>query len=65
MLNLDKKAAGIMLKILLSARLNGTSQGLQENRLYIKEVICMKGILMKQIDIKGRSKMGIIKVPKC
>ena len=33
--------------------------------MFIKEVICGKGTLMKKLDIKGRSRMGIIRVPKC
>ena len=41
------------------------SQGLAEDRLFVKSVICGKGILMKKIDIKGRGRMGIIHVPKC
>ena len=33
--------------------------------MFIKEVICGKGLLFKKMDIKGRSRMGIIRVPKC
>jgi ribosomal protein L22 len=38
---------------------------MKEERMYVKSVICGKGILMKKLDIKGRGRMGIIKVPKC
>lgn len=31
----------------------------------MKEVICGKGILQKKLEIKGRGRMGIRKVPKC
>jgi ribosomal protein L22 len=33
--------------------------------MFVKNVICGKGILMKKIDIKGRSRVGVKKVPKC
>lgn len=47
-----------------SARLNGSSQGYAQERLYIKSMVCGKGVLFKKIDIKGRGKMGMITVPK-
>ena len=33
--------------------------------MFIKSIICGKGILQKKIDIKGRGRMGIIRVPRC
>jgi len=33
--------------------------------MFIKSIVCGKGMKFKKIDIKGRGKMGIIKVPKC
>lgn len=33
--------------------------------MFVKSVICGKGILFKKLDIKGRGRMGMIKVPKC
>ena len=33
--------------------------------MFVKEVVCGKGIKFKKIDIKGRGRMGKIKVPKC
>ena len=33
--------------------------------MWVKSIVCGKGILQKKIDIKGRGRMGIIKVPKC
>ena len=32
--------------------------------MFIKSIVCGKGIFQKKLDIKGRGKMGIIKVPK-
>ena len=37
---------------------------MQEDRMWIKTFICGKGLWFKKIDIKGRGKMGIIRVPK-
>jgi len=33
--------------------------------MYVKIIVCGKGIMGKMIDIKGRGKMGIRKIPKC
>jgi len=63
--NTHKKASHVFLKVVNSARNNAVQQGMQEERLFIKEIICGKAIMQKKIDIKGRSKMGIILVPKC
>jgi len=62
--HIDKKAADIFLKLLNSARKNGVDQGLQQDKMFVKEVICGKGLMMKQLDIKARGRMGIIRVPK-
>lgn len=51
--------------LLNSARKNGVNKGLNEERLYVKSIICGKGTLFKKLDIKGRGRMGIIRVPKC
>merc|ERR1712086_1122164 len=51
--------------MLNSARRNAKAQGMMEEKLFVKSIICGKGILFKKIDIKGRSKMGMIKKPKC
>lgn len=32
--------------------------------MFIKEIICGKGLLFKKMAIMGRSRMGIIRVPK-
>lgn len=40
-------------------------QGLAEERLFVKKVICGKGYLLKKIEFKGRGRMGMIKKPKC
>jgi len=63
--NVPRKAAEIMRPILNNARSNGVRQGMAEDRMFVKTVICGKGIMYKKMDIKGRSRMGIIKVPKC
>ena len=31
----------------------------------MKSIVCGKGILLKKMEIKGRGRMGIRKVPKC
>ena len=33
--------------------------------MFVKSIICGKGFMFKKLDIKGRSRMGIILVPKC
>jgi len=33
--------------------------------MFVKTVVCGKGYLGKQLDIKGRGRMGIRKIPKC
>jgi len=38
---------------------------MNEQQLFVKTVLCGKGILLKKIDIKGRSRMGMICKPKC
>lgn len=63
--NVDKKASEIISKVINSARANGVAQGMAEERMFIKTIICGKGLLYKKLDIKGRGKMGIIRVPKC
>jgi hypothetical protein len=32
--------------------------------MFVKEILCGKAYLMKKIDIKGRTRMGVIRVPK-
>jgi hypothetical protein len=36
-----------------------------EDRMFVKSILCGKGIMFKKMNIMGRSRMGIIKVPKC
>ena len=62
--NIDKKASEILQKCINQARANGVAQGMSEDRMFIKTIICGKGLLYKKLDIKGRGKMGIIRVPK-
>lgn len=37
---------------------------MREDHMFIKEIICGKGLLFKKMAIMGRSRMGIIRVPK-
>ena len=63
--NIDTKASGILVRLLNSARKNGIQQGMSEEKMFVKTVLCGKGLMFKKLDIKGRSRMGIIRVPKC
>jgi large subunit ribosomal protein L22 len=62
--HLPKKAADIIKKTLNSARANAVQQGMQEERLFVKSIICGKGCLYKKLLIQGRGRMGIMRVPK-
>ena len=33
--------------------------------MFVKEIICGKGCLGKRLNIQGRGKYGIIRIPKC
>jgi len=33
--------------------------------MFVKTVLCGKGVLLKKVEIKGRSRMGMITKPKC
>jgi len=50
----------VLARLLNGARANGVQQGLNEDRMFIKSVICGKAFLYKKVDIKGRGRMGII-----
>lgn len=65
MSNLFQKSALIIGRCLTSARANGVQQGMDEQRMFVKSIICGKGIMGKKIDIKGRGRHGIVKIPKC
>ena len=62
--NIDNKASGVLVRLLNSARKNGVQQGMTEDKMFVKLVLCGKGLMFKKLDIKGRSRMGIIRVPK-
>ena len=62
--NVPKKSAEVLTQVINSARRNGVQAGMREDHMFIKEIICGKGLLFKKMDIKGRSRMGIIRVPK-
>lgn len=38
---------------------------MDEEKLYVKKIICGKKLGMKRLDIKGRSRMGIIRSHIC
>lgn len=60
----DKKGSAIVQSVLLAARKNGINKGFNEERFYVKTAIVGKAYSHKKIDIKGRGKMGFIRVPK-
>ena len=47
-----------------NARSSGMREGYAEERMFVKTIIVGKGISHKKIDIKGRGRHGMIKVPK-
>lgn len=60
----DKKGAPVIKSVLEAARKNGERKGYCEDRMFVKLSICNKAIAFKKLDIKGRGKMGMIKVPR-
>jgi len=62
--NIDKKGADVIHSVVRAARHNGMKQGMSEERMFIKYAIVGKGLMHKKMDIKGRGKHGIIRVPK-
>jgi len=62
--NIHKKAANLLQVLINNARANGVAQGLNEDRMFIKSIVCGKAIGQKKIEIKGRGKMGVIMAPK-
>jgi len=60
----NKKGADIMRKVLMSAIFNGTIKGYYSQCFFVKEVVVGKALSHKKVDIKGRGRMGTIKVPK-
>jgi hypothetical protein len=37
---------------------------MSEEKMFVKSIVCGKGLFFTKLDIKGRGKMGIIRVPK-
>ena len=58
------KASDRLLRVLNNARKNGVQQGLREEQMFIKTLTCGKALWFKKLDIKGRGRQGIIRVPK-
>jgi len=50
--------------VLEAARKNGENKGYSDDRMFVKTAIVNKAIDRKKIDIKGRGKTGMIKVPR-
>jgi len=61
---IPQKAADEWFKVMNSARHNGAAQGFKQENMFVKSTICGKGLKFKKLDIKGRGKMGMIRVPK-
>jgi ribosomal protein L22 len=62
--DVDKKGGPVVASVLQAAKKNGENKGFAEERMFVKTSIVGKAISHKKIDIKGRGKMGMIKVPK-
>jgi len=60
----DKKGGPLVKSVLEAARKNGEKKGYSEDRMFVKTSIVNKALDHKKIDIKGRGKTGVIKVPK-
>lgn len=60
----EKKGGPIVRSVLEACRKNGENKGYSEDRMFIKTAIVGKALDHKKIDIKGRGRQGVIKVPK-
>ena len=60
----DKKGGPYVFACLRAAIKNGERKGYNQERMFVKFVTVGRAISHKKIDIKGRGKMGMIKVPK-
>ena len=60
----DKKGGPLVRSVLNAARKNGEKQGYTDERMYVRTITVGKALSHKKIDIKGRGKMGVIRVPK-
>lgn len=59
-----KKGAPVVLSVLNAAIKNGERKGFAEDRMFVKTSIVGKRLSHKKLDIKGRGRMGVIRVPK-
>ena len=60
----DKKGAKFIGNALRNAKSVAERRGLATERLFVKTITVGKALSHKKIDIKGRGKHGVIKVPK-
>jgi ribosomal protein L22 len=60
----NKKGGPLVKSVLEAARKNGENKGYSDDRMFVKTAIVNKAIDHKKIDIKGRGKTGMIKVPR-
>jgi ribosomal protein L22 len=59
-----KKGAPVVLSVLNAAIKNGQRKGFAEDRMFVKTSIVGKRLSHKKLDIKGRGRMGVIRVPR-
>lgn len=62
--NHTKKGGPLVLSVLEAARANAVKNGLQEERLFVKECIVGRALGPKKMDIRARGKFGIMHAPK-
>ena len=63
--SISKKGGPWLVTMIESVRRNAIRKGLDDNKLFIKELYVGKGIRGRMIDIKGRGKFGMITRPYC
>lgn len=59
----DKFGGPVVKSVLEAARKNGENKGYSEDRMFVKFATTGKAIHHKKMDIKGRGRTGMIKVP--
>ena len=60
---IEKKGGRIIQQLLLSCRLNGTTQGLDENRFYVREAFVGGGVRSRMIAMKARGRAHWLRRP--
>ena len=61
--NVDKFGGPVVRSVLEAARKNGENKNFSEDRMFVKTAVVGKALHHKKIDIKGRGRTGVIKVP--